>query len=460
VAKPGPVQKKSAEALKDSSAGKNKEPMNPSFGPGDPSESILHPKGPFVLAPANNGQAMDLGQLEQLALLHNPTLKQAALLVQASRAKAQQARLWPNPSVAYFGDQINQKGSPGEFQGGYIEQEIITAHKRKLSGAKYDQQAETAEARAAEQELKVLNGIRMQYFRVLAEARRLGLRKALLDNAAEEYRTTLEESNIGKKNKAHVLLAANDWRQAKIELQSQVNSYDLKWRQLVVLAGAPEFPAGGLLGKLEPQGAALDYQTNLARILDASPEIMVAKSHVRFEELTLQREKAETRTNVFVRGGVGYNYPDNNTVGQVQIRIEPRLWNRNQGNIRQAETDLARGIADIRRVELSLEKRLAERFDKYQNARLLAEVYGKENVPAAYEAFEIYLDQYKKRRIEWLEVVKIHKKWLAVQLQYIEMLEEMRRQEVAICGLLAVDGLDAPPAPPPPGHLGVSPQPR
>ena len=437
-----------------------KDSMNPSFGPGDPSESILHPKSAFVPAPAAKGATMSLTQLEQLAMENNPTLVEARLLVEASRAKAQQARLWPNPVVGYMQDQINQNGTPGEFQGGFISQEIITAHKRKLSGDKYDQQARTAEFRAAEQQLKVLNGVRMHYFKTLAAARRIGLHQALVDNAVEEYRTTLEAFNTGFKNKAQALLAENEMRKAQVELQTEKNHYDLLWRELAALVGVPELPCAGLAGPLEPQGPALDWQANLARILENSPELLAAHSHVAFDQIALKREQAETISNVFLRGDAGHNYSEPGTVAHVQVQIQPRIWNRNQGNIRQVQADLARAVADVRRVELSLQQRLAKRYNSYQNSFLHVEIDHNHNVPTAYEAYLVYLDQYRVRRIEWLDVLKLRRNWLMLQFQYVQDLQELRQQEVAITGLLAVDGLDETPAPPPQGHLGVSPQPR
>lgn len=437
-----------------------KDAMNPSFGPGDSSEPILHPKSAFVPAPPAKGVTMNLAQLEQLAMENNPTLVEARLLVEASRAKAQQARLWPNPVVGYVGDQINQNRTAGEFQGGFISQEIITAHKRQLSGAKYDQQARTAEFRSAEQQLKVLNGVRMHYFKTVAAARRIGLRQALVDNAVEEYRTTLEAFNTGFKDKAQVLLAANEMRKAQVELRTEQNHYDLMWRELAALVGVPDLPCAGLAGPLEPQGPALDWRASMSRILEDSPELLVARSHVAFDQISLQREKAETISNVTVRSDVGYNFSEPGTVAHVQVQFQPRIWNRNQGNIRQVQADLARAAADVRRVELSLQQRLAQRYDKYQNTFLHVEIDRDHNIPAAYEAYLVYLEQYRVRRIEWLQVLRMRRNWLMLQFQYLRDLQELRQQEVAITGLLAVDGLDEPPAPPPQGHLQVSPQPR
>jgi len=172
---------------------------------------------PSFPVPDDMSPIVSVEELEQLALANNPTLVAAGMQIEGARARAIQARLWPNPTVGYVGDQIGQKGTVGEFQGVFVEQEIITAFKRRLSAAKYKQEIQTAEFNALGQQLKVLNGVRMHAFKVVAAGRMVRLREALLKNATEEYRTTLEEHNIGRKDKAEVLLAQNRRNEAQIE---------------------------------------------------------------------------------------------------------------------------------------------------------------------------------------------------------------------------------------------------
>src|SRR5262245_56946949 len=76
-----------------------------------------------------------LSDLENLDLKHNPSLAQAAQIVEGSRGKSLQAGLYPNPTIGYAGEQIGVRGTAGEFQGGFVEQTIVTAHKLRLSRA-------------------------------------------------------------------------------------------------------------------------------------------------------------------------------------------------------------------------------------------------------------------------------------------------------------------------------------
>src|SRR5262245_37190924 len=68
---------------------------------------------------------LTLEELEQMALQYNPTLGQAARQVEAAQGRAQQAGLWPNPTIGYTGDEISR--GPvirGGEHGFFVEQRI------------------------------------------------------------------------------------------------------------------------------------------------------------------------------------------------------------------------------------------------------------------------------------------------------------------------------------------------
>jgi cobalt-zinc-cadmium efflux system outer membrane protein len=59
----------------------------------------------------------------------------------------------------------------------------------------------------------------------------------------------------------------------------------------------------------------------------------------------------------------------------------------------------------------------------------------------------LYLDSFRKRRAAWPQVLVAQRTYFQASVEYIEALEELRRAEVAILGLLLVDGTDEPSAP-------------
>ncbi len=128
----------------------------------------------------SENEPLTLDSLMNLARQNNPTLTQAWSHVEAERAKALQAGLYPNPVIGYSGDQIGVKGSSGEFQGGFIRQEIVTAGKLALSRQKYLARASAAEYQSLAQEYRVMNGVVIQFYRLLGFQERVNIQQELL----------------------------------------------------------------------------------------------------------------------------------------------------------------------------------------------------------------------------------------------------------------------------------------
>jgi cobalt-zinc-cadmium efflux system outer membrane protein len=401
-----------------------------------------------------------LADLERVALHHNPTLAQAALQVEAARGKALQAGLYPNPTAGYAGELIGANGTAGEFQGGFVEQTIVTAGKLRLSRAKYNQEAVEAELMTVAQQFRVLNGVRRGFFELLAAQRMIQNRTEMLKNAQEEQLTRREMLNIGLANEAEVLQAGVDVDRAQLGLLEHQEKYRALWDKVAALAGVPGTPPPSLQGQLEPDGPPLSWEASLARLLEESPELQAARVHVLHDDIALKREKVEPIPNVQVKAGAGYDYTTRNTVANFQVGVKLPLWNKNQGTIHQAQADLARSRAEVERVELSLRQKFADMFQKYQTALAKVNLYANSSLPKASKAYEIMLDQYKKKRAEWIKVVEFQHRFLDVQSEYTVALVELRRAEVSIQGMLLEDGLSVPLAPRPAGHLEVSPNPR
>ena len=144
----------------------------------------------------------------------------------------------------------------------------------------------------------------------------------------------------------------------------------------------------------------------------------------------------------------------------MQASIKLPLFNRNQGTIGQAQAELTRSMAGVQRIELSLRQRLADSFNQYRTALFTEKLYREASIPNAKKAYDVQLEMYKKRRIAWPEVVKLQRNLFQVQSEYTHSLLELRRAEVAITGLLMVDGLMPPASPRPGGHMEAVPTPR
>jgi cobalt-zinc-cadmium efflux system outer membrane protein len=402
------------------------------------------PPAPGRAAPA---PAPTLADLEQAALRGNPTLAQAAANVEASRGRALQSGLYPNPTVGYLGDRINASGTAGEMQGLFIDQTVVTAGKLRLNRAKFEQEVSAMEAQALAQQYRVLNGVRTRYYQLLAMQRLLDVRADLLKVAEDAASTTEQLQNVGAANKPDVLAARIEVRQEKVALQNARALYEAAWKQLAAFIGEPNLPLARLEGDLEALGALPDYDAALGHLLEASPELQAARAEVGRDQFGLKREQVEPIPNLQVQVANGYDFETRNEVTSVQVGVRLPLFDHNQGNVHTAQAQLARSQAEICRVELSLRQRMARAYARYRTTLALVEAYRDHNLPDAKEAYELYLASFRKRAAAWPQVLVAQRTYFQLSVDYVEALDQLRESETAILGLLLVDGLDEPPGP-------------
>jgi outer membrane protein, heavy metal efflux system len=420
---------------------------------------------------------MGMADFERIAMQYNPTLKQAAAQFEAALSRSFQAGLYPNPTIGYVQDQIGSfseskptangfavrgKPSPGDNVGGFVQWQIVTAGKLRLSRAKFAEEANAARWLAIFQELRVLNGVRIQFFEVLAAQRLIDIHRELFKLDEESVRTMQEMVNVGQANEPELLRARVGERRERVSLRNAENRYRGHWEELVSIIGAPEMrPAPMDPSPLEAQVTPIaDFDATLAYLLQNSPEIQAALSEIRRDHIMVRRERVEPIPNILVQAVTGYNYEFGVQTAGVQLGIPLPLTNRNQGTVREAMSDLTRDHAEYDRVTLSLRQRLAEAYTRYQNASESVQDFRGGSLPMARRAYEMQLTSYGRRRTAWPQVLEARRVYFDFSREYIESLLELRRAEVEIGGMLAVDGLSSPPTPTSQGHIEAVPTPR
>jgi outer membrane protein, heavy metal efflux system len=425
---------------------------------------------------ANASPILVLSDFEQMALARNPTLRQAAAQLDAARSRSFQAGLYPNPTLGYVQEQIGAlgestptsrgvvargKGSPGELVGGFVQQEIITGGKLRLSRAKFAEEANAASWQANAQQLRVLNDVRIRFFEVVAAQRLIAIHRDLVRLNDDAVRTTEELANVGQANEPDLLQAKVEGRRARVALKNAENHHHGNWESLVSLIGAPELRPTLLDDRpLDADAAPLDFDATLANLLCVSPEIQAALAEIRRDQIMVRRERVEPIPNVTVQAIVGHNYEFNITTAGVQASLPLPLFNRNQGTVREAQADLARDHAEHERVALSLRHRLAEVATRFNDARQSVEDFRAESLPMARRAYDLQLANFRARRAAWPQVLVTQRTYVELDREYVHSLLELRRAEVEINGLLLSDGLAPPATPTSQGHIEAVPTPR
>ncbi len=414
--------------------------------------------------PVGQGEVLDLETVLSLATQNNPTLMQARLQVSAELAKAQQAGLYPNPTLAYAGEQIfvdveGDKDSPGEFQGGIISQRFVTAGKLSLSREKYMRRAHVTEHLAVAQQYRVCNDVRIHFYRTLAAQQRLEMQHELLKTAEDAAVTARELYNVGQANRYDVRKSNVMLQRTRLDVQKAEHEYRMRFRELTAIVGL-ELPVGTVVGTLATTEPLATFDESLARIVRESPEVLAAKAKLSADRVTIEREEVEWIPDIVVSAGSGYNFDAKETVAVADISIEIPLFDRNQGTVAQARADFNRQRREVRRTELTLRQRLAMVYGEYAMSFEHATEYRDSIVPEMKAAYRELLASYKENRIEWPEVLAAQSDYAEVRLAQINYEEQLRRSEVLIQGYLLDGGLNAASGPTPAGHIDSVPKPR
>ena len=329
---------------------------------------------------------MRLEDLEAMATQRNPTLAQAEAAIRAAEGRRRQAGLFPNPIAGYFLEEFAFR-SPGETaeQGAFIEQTIPLGGKlgkaRRVFAAERDQAVILAEA----QRLRVTNSIRVLYYETLGAQRLVELRDDLSQLAREAVDITKELYNVGQADRPDQLAIEIESERAEIDFLRAQNDWMRSWQTLAAMIGNPNLPAARLAGSTEEDPGILNETQLLETLVSQSPDIRVAQAGVERARAVLARARAERIPDLFLRGGLGYNYERFEPVvpfiagqrkgleGRLEVGVNVPIFNRNQGGIAAAEAELAIAERDLERLQLVLRSQFASNFREYRNAQQMVE---------------------------------------------------------------------------------------
>jgi cobalt-zinc-cadmium efflux system outer membrane protein len=401
-----------------------------------------------------HGALVTLEQVQKIAADSNPTLRQAEAEIRATKARQQQAGLYPNPTVGYTGDEIRGGSVGGGKQGFFLQQAVVTGGKLGLSREVFGKEVKLAEIEAEEQKIRVQSAVKMAFLRVLAAQELLETRRDLAKIAQDAAETQRRLMNTGQADESEVLGAEVEAQRMRMAARMQENTLREEWRSLSAVIGQPELPLATVAGNLETDWPELNEDQAVETIAKESPAVRIADAAEARAQSVLARAKREPVPDVLIRGGLEYN---NETLGSVpwakgwegiaELAVQIPLFNRNQGNTAAARADIDRAGQEKTRIALTLRERAATAVDQYANARLMAVEYRDEMLPRAKRAYSLMVDKYGQMLASYPRVLDTRRKLYELQIEYISALESVWTNGIALQGFLLTDGLEAPARP-------------
>lgn len=390
--------------------------------------------------PALQPQGISLAQFETMAERSNPTLAQAAARIEAARGEAVQAGLYPNPRTGYLASEINDEKQAGQ-QGGFVGQEVVTNGKLKLSRQVAEQAIRQAQCAWAAQHARVVNDVRRAFYDVLVAQRTVELTNQLVRVGQEGVRAADALLKAKEASRFDGLQARIEFDSAQITAEKARNRYAAAWRNLAIVIGVPDMPPAPLLGELQDGLAQLTWEGELCRMLNESPALAEIRWGVARAEAALNRQIAERVPNVDLQVVAQYDNATRDSIAGVQAGVALPVFNRNQGNIRRAQAEVAAARADAQRADLELRQRLAVAFEQYQNARFQVERYAAQILPNAQTSLDLVTRGYRQGQIDYITLLTSQRTFFQVNLAYVEAVRDLRNATVVIDGNLLTDSL-------------------
>lgn len=404
-------------------------------------------------SPLQSGPSYRLEQLQQLAIDHNPTLKQAQAEIRAAEGRKRQAGLYPNPTVGYIGEQITGGSQRGGEQGGFIQQDIVLGGKLGAARRVFEQERLQAEAERGEQLLRVQNAVAIAYYQSLGAQQSVAIRERLVKLAQDALATAQQLFNVGQADEPDVLQTQVETGREELALVSAQQRQQMLWRSLAAVVAQPDLQFGNLIGDLEDL-PDLDTQRWLENILQNSPAVKIANLSLARAQAELDRAKREPIPNLQVRAGVQENRELMESTGRpiglqgfAEVGVRIPLFNRNQGNVQTARANIERANFEEQRVQLLLRERSSSTFQNYLVAKAAVERYRRQMIPQAEKAYKLYLSRYRNMAVAYPQVLIAQRTLFQLQTDYIASLETLWVSTVALKGFLLTDGLESPTPP-------------
>ena len=348
------------------------------------------PQMPSLVLPQPTAErpAMDLNDLQQLALRYNPTLRQAYANIQSVGGDAMQAGAYPNPMVGYESDTVGSSLTR-DYQGVYVSQWVVTANKLGLARAVANVDLMNAQLQFRRTRFEVLSQIKASYFAVLVAQRNVMVTEALVHLMNEVYR--IKRSRVKLESSAYEPAQLRGLsRLVGIQLIQAQNGYIAAWKRLAARLGMPQMSPRALKGSADMPVPVLNYEATLRRVLEVHPDIIIGRNMQARARTALKLERVRPIPDVYVYGTFQKDFTTpgvRSTSYNTQIGVPLPLWNRNRGNIISAEGDLGQAQQQLRRAHMDLTEQLAQTFAEYETNRYQLQMLTAQVLPDYARAF-------------------------------------------------------------------------
>lgn len=415
----------------------------------DGSQTVVEAASFHVETPPSNeyteqdhGVVYTLPELEQMALRNNPSLAALNALSRKASGLRQQVVTRPNPTLGYFGQQLADRGT--DQQGVFVEQEIVRGNKLALNREALSHTVAAQRWEIETQRFRVLTDVRVLYFEAIAAQQQLDAIKQFELVAKRGVEVALDRKKADEGSLIEVLQSKTLSSEISLASEQTLAAFRGAWRNLAAVAGLPD----SIPPRLETEFGTVDSSPNwevaYTQILSQSPERAVAEALVCEKLSLLRRQQVQKTPNISTQLGTGYDNGTNSGLINVQVGAPMPVFNKNTGNISAAQADYAQALANVKRIEQSIQARLARASQEFESALASVRKYEIEILPQVKQSLELSEEAYKAGELDFLQVFVVRRSYFESSLKFIQSKAQLAQANAKVDGLLLTGGLDSP----------------
>jgi outer membrane protein, heavy metal efflux system len=392
--------------------------------------------------------SLSLADVQRMALAASPAVQRAQCDVDAAYGAVIQAGLYPNPTMGWEADQWQPVANAGQ-QGGFINQLIKTAGKlslaRQVAGFDY-LNAMLALRRA---QIDLIYQVRQQYFSVIVARRSVEANRALVQMADEVYSIQMKMLAGGEAAGYEPLPLYGQAIQARNSLVQSEITYRAKWKQLTTLIGNSDLPPSALTGSAEAPAPDFDFAQAQAVMLEGHTDLLTARNTILQSQTNLTLQKKTRIPDLQTNWVIGHDNASGNNQFAVQLGVAVPLFDRNQGNIHQAQAKIGRSIADLHATEIDLQGRLTDAIGRYEMNRIQSENYRDRGLPAMSRAYRVLIRRYQQEpdKVGFSDIVNAQQNLAQALQSYLGNLDAQWQAAVDVVNLIQADDMYTPSSP-------------
>jgi cobalt-zinc-cadmium efflux system outer membrane protein len=390
-----------------------------------------------------DGRPYTLADLQQIAAVNSPELRQAASDVEAAKGNLIQARAYPNPTVGWQVQPSND-GSTAGVQGPFIDQTIKFGGKLKLASAAAEMDLQNAELALRRARSDLATRVRTAYYTLLVAKETMRVNKALARYTDDIYRLHTGLLGAGAVASYEPMALRALASTARLNYKQAIQTYIYSWKQLVTAIGLKQLPLSEVAGRVDAIIPYYDYDRVLTYVLANHTDALTARNGIDKARFNLKLAQITPYPDVdfnvaFLKE---YAVAPKQFVHTATIGLPLPIWNQNKGGVIAAESALVRATEEPHRISESLTNSLATAYVGYKNNLEALEYYRRFILPDQVRAYRGVLT---RRQLDpssnFADLISAQQSLSTGVTAYLGILGSLWTSVVGVADLLQTDDL-------------------